>query len=715
MLATASSALDPSARGHDVRIRCERRWRGVRGILCGLLALTVMAIAAPAASAAPWPCDGAGYVTMYRGTVGEQTLLTRVVREPDGTYGFENRGTAPGRLINSIAFRAQDGFIYAWENNPNPGLVRIEDNGAGGSIIGPSQPIGDDAMDGFGSFAGTFLPDGRYFVWGTPANPVGFIIHDVTNPATTAVTQVNPNWDASGGPNGLPIGDFAVNPADGNLYAVLGGRIRQLTLSGSTLQLGGDFGPGSEGSPGVQWFSPAGAEGTMIYSDPHPDNTVHLASTDMASGAVADLGSVGQAVPNGDGTACANTLAVTKDASPRTVTAGGELTYTYTIVARGLVDNPVDFVDQLPAGMTYVPGGVTVNGTFGSPNAYGGTDTLSISGVIPRNTTVTISARVAVAASAPCNADVPNQAQATMHAAGLPDVTIMSDDPTTPNNPTDPTVARVNCPPPPPPPPPVYDMQLTKTSDDQRVRVGETLTYTLTARNNGPDGAPAGYVLSDPVPEQFRVLDVRADSGAQCDRDGRDVRCTMPAMAVGAELEVRVRVRAIEPGGTRNRATLVPPLPPPNVPPCTSCDPPENNTDEVPVRIVKPTLGLTKGVNKKSVRAGETVIYTIRTRNPSNTTLRNVRTCDDLPPELVFVSATPRAALRNGQYCWTEERLRPGQRVTYKLTARAVQGISPGRKVNRATATSPDAKTKRARRSVRVPTGGAVQPGGVTG
>jgi uncharacterized repeat protein (TIGR01451 family) len=245
----------------------------------------------------------------------------------------------------------------------------------------------------------------------------------------------------------------------------------------------------------------------------------------------------------------------------------------------------------------------------------------------------------------------------------------------------------------------------TKTSSRQRVRVGDQLTYTLTAQNTGPDASLAGGVVRDPVPERFDVVRVTAGAGATCNVDDRDVRCTLAAMAVGQKIDVQIRVRAIRAGGTVNEAFLDPP-------PGSCCAPPP---PEVPVRIVKPQLGLTKGVNKKTLVAGEKVTYTIRTRNPSNATLRNVRTCDNLPPGLVFVSAKPKAKLSKGQYCWTAKRLGAGKRKTYKLTARALQGIKPGKKVNRATAKSPDAKTKRAKRTVRVRAGGGVLGGGLTG
>jgi uncharacterized repeat protein (TIGR01451 family) len=246
----------------------------------------------------------------------------------------------------------------------------------------------------------------------------------------------------------------------------------------------------------------------------------------------------------------------------------------------------------------------------------------------------------------------------------------------------------------------------TKTSTRQRVVVGNQLTYTLTAVNTGPDPALPGAIVRDTVPEQFDVVRVTAGTGATCTENDRLVRCTLPAMAVNERIEVQIRVRAIDPGGTVNEAFLDPP---PGQP-CCAPPPPE-----VPVRVVKPQLGLTKGVNKKTIRAGQKVTYTIRTRNPSNATLRNVRTCDDLPPGLVFVSATPKARLSKGQYCWTERRLGAGKSRTYKLTARAVTGIRPGKKVNRATATSPDAKRKRANRTIRVRAARATRPDAVTG
>jgi uncharacterized repeat protein (TIGR01451 family) len=563
---------------------------------------------------------------MYGGTVGDQTLLTRVVREPDGTVGFQNLEPTPdGRLINAIAFRAQDGFLYGWQNQPTTGLVRIEDAGAGNVIFGPAQTV-TGIPPTFGAFVGTFLADGRYFVWGTPSNPVGYIV-DLSGPVPAAVGPITPDWDA-GDPatGGRPLGDFAVSPVDGNLYAMVDRQIRQLILDGTTLRLGPVVGPTAGAttagaSAGVQYFSPAGAEGTFVYSGSHADGTVHIYTTDLATDAIRDLGSVGESVPAGDGASCANTLAVTKDANPRTVTAGGELTYTYTITARGLVDNPVNFVDTLPAGMTYVPGGVTVNGTFGPTNAYGGTDTLSISGVIPRNTTVTITARVRVSPDHACDADVDNQAQATMTPQGLPPVTIQSDDPAT-SSLDDPTRVRVVC---------AADLEIVKTASTSPLVPGQEATFTFVAKNNGPSTARNASV-SDRLPSEFSF--VSASQG--CSEAGGTLTCTIGAMAPGASQTFTVtgRVASSLNRCLENTATVTSATPDPNTAnnSSTVCPPPRGRSD----------LSITKDPSRTQLPAGGgQVMYTLVVRNHGPSDNPRVEVSDPLAAGLTLASAQP--------------------------------------------------------------------------
>ena len=259
----------------------------------------------------------------------------------------------------------------------------------------------------------------------------------------------------------------------------------------------------------------------------------------------------------------------------------------------------------------------------------------------------------------------------------------------------------VLCPPPPPPPPGSANVTVDKSASTANATVGDTVTYTIVATNNGPATA-TNVNVRDPIPSR---LDAQSASTAQgtCTVTGNDVACALGTMTNGQSVTITVKAVAARTGGTTNTATISS-----NECTATPCD-----TDPADVRIRKPRLGLTKGVNKTRLNAGETATYTIRVRNPSERALRNVKVCDDLPSGLVFVKATPKAKLSKGKYCWTVKRLAAGKSRTFRMTVRALVGTS-GRKVNTATATSPDARTKRAKRAVRV-VGGQVKAGGFTG
>jgi uncharacterized repeat protein (TIGR01451 family) len=250
----------------------------------------------------------------------------------------------------------------------------------------------------------------------------------------------------------------------------------------------------------------------------------------------------------------------------------------------------------------------------------------------------------------------------------------------------------------------VHDLSVKKTASAARVTVGDTVTYTLTAANAGPDAA-SDVTVSDTVPSQ---LDVRSASSTQgrCTVTGNKVSCAVGALGAGASAKVTVNAVATKPGLTTNSAVVA--APPPSV------DPPANDTGKVTVRVVKPTLRLTKTANRASVRAGETATYTIRVTNPSKRSVRNVRVCDRLPSGLVYIFSKSKAKLTKSGYCWTAKTLGAGRTQTYRITVRALPGTS-GRKVNRATAASTAiASTARATRTVRV-LAARVLGGGVTG
>jgi uncharacterized repeat protein (TIGR01451 family) len=261
----------------------------------------------------------------------------------------------------------------------------------------------------------------------------------------------------------------------------------------------------------------------------------------------------------------------------------------------------------------------------------------------------------------------------------------------------------VVVPPVPPVPPPAHDLSIFEGLSRSRVTVGDTVLYTLVAKNAGPDAA-SDVKVTDTIPSRLDARSATSTRGT-CSLKGNAVSCAAGTVPTGESVTVRIRALAIQ-SGTATDAAKVTPSP-------GGSDDPANNASAATVKIVKPTLALTQGLSRTTLRAGQTATYTIKVRNPSKRAVHNVRVCDDLPSGLVYASSTPRAKLSNGKYCWTAKTLAAGESKTYRLTVRALSGAA-GRKVNRASVSSSSVNANTATGAIRVLPARAVG-GGVTG
>jgi uncharacterized repeat protein (TIGR01451 family) len=376
-------------------------------------------------------------------------------------------------------------------------------------------------------------------------------------------------------------------------------------------------------------------------------------------------------------------LSISKSA-PATVEPGGAVTWTIAVKNEGPGDSDGStVVDSIPAGISNVatptPGCAVAGGEVRcdvGPLAAGASTSITVTGNAPSQPSTCVDNTATVAAE-----------------GGDP---VGSNDSATARSCTR---------------PPRHDLSLTKTAPRKGVTVGDTFTYTLTAKNNGPDTA-TGVIVRDRVPSIFDVVRATTDRGS-CAVTGNRVECAVGALANGESAVVRVRVTALRSGEATNSAVVErPPLPgDPGQPPE---DPPGNNTGGAKVKVFKPSLRLTKSATHKRIGAGQRVTYAIVVRNPSEATVRNVRTCDDLPAGFVALKASPKVKVSKGRYCWTAKRIPAGKSKRYELTVSALPGAG-GRLVNRATATSGDVRgTAQAKRAVRV-LGRQSPAGGVTG
>ena len=388
---------------------------------------------------------------------------------------------------------------------------------------------------------------------------------------------------------------------------------------------------------------------------------------------------------NNDDSACPplrgrTDLSIVKTAAATSVQAGGQVMYTLVVRNNGPSDaTGVMVEDPLAPGLTLVsaqPGQGACSVADGSVSCNLGA--LDAGG----------STQILVTANAP-----------TVEACPVNTATVRGDqqDANQRNNSSSARICTVNE------RDPSFDLVIVKTASKRVVRLGEPVTYRLRVTNKGPDAAP-NVRVTDTFNAKGRLVSVKTTVGRCVKR--MPIRCSLGTMRVGARATITVKLEPTTVGrGQDNTASVTGDGRDLN---------PRDNIDGAVIAVRRVNLRLTKAVNRTVGRAGERFTYTIRVSNPSRGTARNVRVCDDLPGGLVFVSASPRARLTGGRRCWAPiKRLAPGRSRSFRMTVRALRGAG-GRRVNTAVMTSPDARTLRARRAVRI-IAGAIRAGGVTG
>ena len=137
---------------------------------------------------------------------------------------------------------------------------------------------------------------------------------------------------------------------------------------------------------------------------------------------------------------------------------------------------------------------------------------------------------------------------------------------------------------------------------------------------------------------------------------------------------------------------------PPTVVKPTTTTPPVVKTP-IPKVVAIAKLTIVKGADRAKVTSGGIVHYTITVRNTDSDAAINVRTCDQLPDGMTYVSIG-NARLRRGRACFTKASLAPGASVTYKLVARVDVGAT-GTFVNHATTVADNAPSRSATATVR--------------
>lgn len=315
-------------------------------------------------------------------------------------------------------------------------------------------------------------------------------------------------------------------------------------------------------------------------------------------------------------------LSLTKSGSAASVPAGGALSY--TLIARN--DGPnatgaVRVIDNLPAASDYTVQSAT--GTNWSCPISGTTVTCTYQGAAVNNGNyppITITGKVVKATTG----TVTNTASVESSDSLILDPNGANDSP-----PSVITTILAGT-----------DLQASKTMPGTII-VGSSATITLGIRNDGPQNAPAGTVITD-------VIDASLTIGAlpaNCTLTGQSVSCTAGALTVGQSVSYAIPVTgaSVTAGTLTNTASIAPPAG------FTDADTSAgSNTATAAFAVVPPNadLSITKTKAPTPIAPGSPITSTITVRNQgpsvaSYTPANPIRVTDTVTANESYVSNSP--------------------------------------------------------------------------
>jgi uncharacterized repeat protein (TIGR01451 family) len=324
-------------------------------------------------------------------------------------------------------------------------------------------------------------------------------------------------------------------------------------------------------------------------------------------------------------------LQVTKSVSNPTPNVGDTITYTIT-VRNGGPDpaTAVSVEDTLPAGLAFMSA-TPSQGTYDSATGLWTVGTVAVG--TPQTLTITATVQSP-------NPDI-NTAAIT-HSDQF--------DPNTTNN-TATTTAN----------PQQSDLAVLKSVDQPRPNVGDTVTFTVTLSNTGPNDATS-VTVTDPLPPGLQFAGATASEGTYDSTTGLWTVGTVTSDMIET---LQIRAMVVSPDAHINTAAVFH---------SDQFDPdPGNNTGSATATPQQADLQLTKVVSNPTPNVGDTVTFTVTVNDLGPDSATNVQVADLLPAGLTFVSASPSQGTYNSTTgVWTVPSIDPSAAQTLTLTATVV-------------------------------------------
>ena len=234
------------------------------------------------------------------------------------------------------------------------------------------------------------------------------------------------------------------------------------------------------------------------------------------------------------------------------------------------------------------------------------------------------------------------------------------------------------------------NLQVTKTGNGN-IKAGEDIEFTVEVSNAG-QGTATDVALSDPLPTGTAgAWEISSQPAAgSCEITNGTLSCSFGDMAAGASVTIGIKA----PTGVNNCATYD------NTATATATNGPDaSSNDTVTCSDIKPNLTLKKQANRKVVRPGNNVKYTITVKNTKEGSVaKNLKVCDKLPSQMTVVKKDKTAYFDNGRLCWNIKQLAGGKSKKRTYTAKVNNGVKAGTKLKNVVTLG----NKKATKTVRV-------------
>ena len=220
------------------------------------------------------------------------------------------------------------------------------------------------------------------------------------------------------------------------------------------------------------------------------------------------------------------------------------------------------------------------------------------------------------------------------------------------------------------------DLALAKAVSDPTPNVGDTITYTVTLSDNGPDAA-TGVQVTDLLPAGLSFVSARPSRGTY---DAGSGLWTVGTVTTASPQTLLILATVVSPGAQTNTATISR---------ADQFDPDTgNDTASTTLTPQQSDLALAKSVNNAAPNVGDTITYTVTLSNNGPDAATGVQVTDLLPTGVTFVSDTPSQGTYNSVTgLWTVGSVTTTAPQTLTLTATVV---APAQVINTATITHAD-------------------------